>query len=177
MKQNKLDKKLKLKYILQIILFLRKNSVDGLYVTQTDIMESLLIVRSQASNSLKVLGESNLISIKTINTTRNKGPRKMYKLNKNGRKMADKILARGLNKEEKNLLNINKRIYNTKNTKIQKDLRTIIQLFQEYGPHESNSLLSEMSRNFVKQVKKVFRYKTQFNQESILEANTVKREA
>jgi len=177
LKQNKVDKKLLPKYILQVILFLRKNSAEGKDVTQKDIMESLPIERSQVSSSLKVLRKDKLINIKMINTTGNTGPRKKYNLNKKGRKLADKVLARGLSIEETILLNIDRRIHNSKISKIQKDLRTIIQLFQEYGPHESNSLLSEMSRNFVKQVKKVFRYETQFNQESIFEANVIRREA
>lgn len=173
--KNNLEKELDPKHFLKVIFFLRKNSIEDKYVTQKDIMERLPIVRSQTSIILKALKENKLIDIKMIYTTKNTGSRKMYKLNKDGQELADKILARGLSNEETKLLDVYKRIRNSENNKIQKDLWSIIQLFQEYGLIENISLFSEMLRNFVNSVKKFFKYETQFNQESILEGNMIKQ--
>ena len=164
MKQNKIDKELDPKHILKVILFLRRNRFDNKYITQKDIMEKLPIVRSQTSIILKALKKNKLIDIKMICTTKNTGSRKMYRLNKKGRKLADNILASGLDNKEKRLLDGYKKIQYSKNKAIKKDFWSIIQLFQEYGLNENNALLSQMLRNFVSSVKRSFKYETQFTQ-------------
>lgn len=164
-----LNKELKPKYILQVILFLRKNSIDDKYVTQKDIMESLPIERNQVSTSLKILWENKLINIKMINTIKNTGPRKKYKLNKKGLEIADQLLKKGLSHSETNLLDLNKKIHSLKNNNIHEEWLSIIQLFQEYGLNEKNSLFSEMIRNFVNTVINGYNYETQINHESIFE--------
>ncbi len=171
MKQNKLEKELDPKHILKVILFFRRNSDSNNYLTQTEIMEKLPIVPSQTSIILKALKENKLIDIKMINTMKNTGSRKMYRLNKDGKEMADIILKKGLNINEKRLLDRYKKIHNSKNKTIEKDFWSVIQLFQEYGVNGNVSLFSEMLRNFVDSVKKFFKYETQFTQESILEEN------
>jgi DNA-binding PadR family transcriptional regulator len=174
LKQNKVDKGLDPKHILKLILFLRKNSSDSRYLTQKDIMEGLPIVRSQTSFILSTLEENKLIDINMIYTTRNTGPRKMYRLNKDGQRLARKIIDRGLNHDEKRLLDLYKKIRTSENNKILKDLCSIIQLFQVYGLNKDNFLFSEMLENFVSSVKKFFKYETQFNRDFKFETTLIK---
>ncbi len=87
MKQNKLDEDLEPTHKLQILYYLRKNSIDGNYVSQEDIMKALRLVRSHVSNILKILRKKKLILIKMTQNTKNTGPQKMYKLTKKGERI------------------------------------------------------------------------------------------
>lgn len=166
-----MDKELDLKHILKVVFYLRKNSVDGDFVTQEDIMDEIPVNRSQLSTFLKILEEKSLIDIEMIYNTRNTGSRRMYRLNKKGQTKADNIIAKALKNDEIRILKLCNNTYSMKSN-IQKDFRTIVNLFYEYGLNENASLFSEMLRNFEKKVKRFFKYEPQYNQVKVVEQKT-----
>ncbi|MFW9874781.1 MAG: hypothetical protein ACFFG0_16860 [Candidatus Thorarchaeota archaeon] len=158
-----MERELELKHILKVVFYLRKHSVNEDFVTQEDIMNEIIMDRSQLSIFLKILKEKKVIDIKMINNTKNTGSRRMYRLNKQGHTMVDNIIAKALKNDEIKIFNLCNNAFNM-NSNLQKDFRAIINLFYEYGFNENALFFSEMLKNFDKKVKKFFRYESQYNQ-------------
>jgi len=173
---NELKKKYDTNNKRKLLFLMRKNSKNG--VSYEDIDKGILNGRGKKGKKpdthgnigklLTSLKEDNLVDIEIINHSR-KGIRKRFILNSIGQELADCMVLSGLKDDEIRLFNFLKEMKNLHDKYLAKDFWDITAQFYEYGFNENGSLFSEMVRHYMKEIRKFFKYETEFNHVSDVE--------
>lgn len=167
---NKLKRKYNTDNRRKLLLLLRKNGENGL--SYRNIEE---VIPNKSGNTGKLitpLKKDNLLNIEVVNHSR-RGVRKKFSLNSLGQELGDQIVFSGLNDDEIKLINFLKEMRNFRNTHLTNDFWDIINQFYEYGFNEHAILFSEMIQSYLIQIRKFFRYETQFNPELSTEQDII----
>ena len=150
------------KSLTRVLRYLRKNTIEKVFVTAEEIATNLSLTKSQISNCLGFLEHHGLLKVKMLNYKHRTDPRKGYKLNQRGLLFVEQREFRALSDDEVTLLNLYHKIMRSKNSKLQWIFLNLIQLFFEYGFNHKVGTLIEMMTYSHKEIKKFFRQENKY---------------
>lgn len=153
-----------IKNLTKLLLLLRKYHEKGLNYKEIGrkIPNKKFNTPNEKSNIHSLLESlTTLLDIEALDHDKERC-QKEYRLNHKGQEIADNILYRLLNSDERKLVVFLKEKKNFRCKNLHKDFWDIVNLFYNHAFNQNAEMFSEMLRDMMTQIRKFFKYEVEF---------------